>query len=187
MSPKTILLLAASTAALSLPLVGSAQGYYGQPGGDQSYQPRSDQPYYGQPDADQSYQPRGDQSYQPRGDQPYYGQPDGDQSYQPRGDQSYYGQPRGDWYSRGRITVRGYPEFRQVEAHIRSEINDGVREDLLAPEDAADFNRRLRAIQGRELREYRAHGWNLPDYDRAAIRRQLDALDSLVDQTRDEP
>ena len=160
MSPKTIVLLTASAAALFLPLVASAQGYYGQPGGDQSNQPRGDQGAY---------------------------QPDGDQGYPSRGEPSYYGQPRGDWYGDRRISFRGYPEFRRVEAHIRSEVSDGVREDLLAPEDAAEFNRRLRSIQVREQREYRAHGWNLPGYDRAEIRRQLDDLDGLVDRTRDEP
>ena len=143
MSPKTLLLLAASAAALSLPLVGYAQPYYGQSGGYQSQ----------------------------------YGQP---------GYQSQYGQPRGDWYGR-RARFRGYPEFRQIEAHIRGEINDGARDDLLAPEDVADFNQQLRAIQLREQQEYRSHGWNLPQDDRAAIRSQLDTLDSLVDQTRDEP
>ena len=161
MSPKTILLIAAGAAALSLPLVASAQSYYGQSGGDQPYQPR--------------------------GDQPYYGQPDGDEPYQSHRDDSYYGQPRGDWYGARRMVFRGYPEFRRVEAHIRAEINGGVREDLLEPEDAAEFNRRLRAIQVQELREYRAHGRNLPGGDRAEIGRQLDDLDSLVDRTRDEP
>ncbi len=161
MRPKTILLMAVSAAALSLPLVALAQGYYGQPGGDPTYQPR--------------------------GDQSYYYQPDRDQSYQAREDQPYYQHPRGDWYGRDRMIFQGYPEFRRVEAHIQAEINDGVREDWLAPEDAADFKRQLRTIQARELKEYREHGWNLPEYDRRAIRFRLGALDSLVDQTRGEP
>lgn len=160
MSPKTILLLTASVGAVYLPLPVSAQEYR-QPGGDQSYQNRDDQSYYGQPD--------------------------GNPSYGPRGDQPYFEQPGGDWYGAGRMTFRGYPEFRQVEVHIRAEINDGVREDLLAPEDAADFKRQLRAVEARELQEYREHGWNLPEYDRRAIRSRLGALDRLVDQTRDEP
>lgn len=171
MSSKAILLIAAGMAALALPLVASAQGYYGQPGGEQSYQPRGDQGYYGQP----------------YGDEQYYGQPDGDQRYPSRGEGQYSDQPRGDWYGDRRTSFRGYPEFRRVEAHIRAEISDGVREDLLAPEDAAEFYHRLRDIQVREQREYRAHGWNLPGDDRADIRRQLDNLDGLVDRTRDEP
>jgi hypothetical protein len=99
----------------------------------------------------------------------------------------YYAQPRGDFYQGRRSYFRGYPEFRNEEMHIRQEIDEGVREDLLAPEDAADFRDRLRQIQVREAREFREHGRYLPDYDRAAIRAQLDELDRLVDQTRDEP
>ena len=99
----------------------------------------------------------------------------------------YYGQPRGDFYQSRGSYFRGYPEFRAEEMHIRREIDEGVREDLLAPEDAAEFRDRLRQIQFREAREYREHGPDLPDYDRAAIRTQLDELDRLVDQTRDEP
>ncbi len=110
--------------------------------------------------------------------QPYYGQP--------RASQPYYGPHHGDAYGRRRATFRGYPEFRQVEAHIRGEINQGVADDLLAPEDAADFRQQLRDIQLRELRTYRAYGWNLPENDRAMLRNQLDQLDRLVDQTRDE-
>jgi hypothetical protein len=98
----------------------------------------------------------------------------------------YYAQPRGDFYQNRRSYFRGYPEFRNEEMHIRREIDEGVREDLLAPEDAAELRDRLRQIQLREAREYREHGPYLPDYDRAAIRAQLDELDRLVDQTRDE-
>jgi hypothetical protein len=98
----------------------------------------------------------------------------------------YYGQPRGDYDQSRRTYFRGYPEFRNEEMHIRREIDEGVREDLLAPEDAAEFRDRLRQIQTREAREFREHGPYLPDYDRAAIRAQLDQLDRLVDQTRDE-
>ena len=42
-------------------------------------------------------------------------------------------------------------------------------------------------VKAHELQEYREHGWNLPEYDRRAIRSRLGALDGLVDQTRDEP
>ncbi|MFI4965038.1 MAG: hypothetical protein ACHP9T_06690 [Caulobacterales bacterium] len=96
-------------------------------------------------------------------------------------------QPRGDFDRDQRTYFRGYPEFRTEEMHIRREIDDGVREDLLEPEDAADFRDQLRRIQAREAREFREHGRDLPDSDRAEIRAQLDELDRLVDQTRDEP
>lgn len=135
MTPKTIILLISTAAALSAPAVGSAQSYY-----QQQYRP-----------------------------------------------QPYYGQRGGDYYNRRRVAFRGYPEFRSITAHIRSEIDDGVNNDLLAADDAAAFNQQLRNIQARELREYRVHGWNLPESDRADIRSQLDDLDRLVDQTRDEP
>lgn len=131
MNSKTLVLLAVGAAAISLPLAGSAQSYYGH--------------------------------------------------------QTYYGQTRGDYYSRRRVRFYGYPEFRGIEAHIRSEINDGVTGDMLAPEDAADLRQQLRNIQIHEAQEFRAHGWNLPDDDRATIQSELTTLDSLVDQTRDEP
>ena len=134
MNSRTIILLAAAATAVSLPLAGEAQSYYGHSGGA-----------------------------------------------------SYYSHQRGDFYGRRRAGFRGYPEFRHIEANIRSEINDGIAQDLLAPEDAADFTQQLQVIRARELQEYRAHGWNLPDFDRSDIRSQLDALDRLVDQTRDEP
>jgi hypothetical protein len=112
--------------------------------------------------------------------QPYYGQP------YDRGYRSGDERPRGD-FSRGRQAGFGvYPEFRDVEVHIRSEIQDGVREDLIEPDDARDLTAQLRDIQGQEMREFRVHGWNLPQDDRARIRSDLDRLDHLVDQIRDE-
>lgn len=113
------------------------------------------------------------QYYSPRDIQPYYAQ--------------YYGQPRGDYYGRWRGRFGGYPEFRGIEDHIRREIQDGVREDLIEPDDARDLYGQLRAIQGQEAREFRVHGWNLPDDDRYRLRSQLQQLDALVDQIRDEP
>ena len=98
----------------------------------------------------------------------------------------YYGQPRGDYDSRWRGRFSGYPEFRGVEQHIRQEIQSGVREDLIAPDDARDLMGQLRTIQNQEAREYRVHGWNLPDDDRYRLRSQLQQLDQLVDQIRDE-
>jgi len=99
---------------------------------------------------------------------------------------SEYERPRGD-FSRGRQDSFGvYPEFRDVELHIRREIQDGVREDFIEPDDARDLMAQLRDIQGQELREFRVHGWGLPQDDKARIRSDLDRLDRLVDQIRDE-
>ena len=145
MSPRTIILMAASAAALILPAAAaSAQTYYGQPS----------QGYGGQ-------------------DYGGYGQRD-------------YGQPRGD-YGRGRQGGYGvYPQFRGVEQHIRTEIYEGVREDLIERDDARDLLAQLRDIQLQEWREYRVHGRNLPYDDQARIQARLNQLDQLVDQTRQE-
>jgi hypothetical protein len=105
--------------------------------------------------------------------QPYYGQPS-------------YPQPRGDWYRGGRGRFDGYPQFRGIEAHIRSEIVGGVRDDLIERDDARDLMGQLRDIQMHEAREFRIHSWNLPGDDDAAIRADLDQLDHLVDQIREE-
>lgn len=117
--------------------------------------------------------------------QPYYG---GQPNY---GGQPYYGQPRGDYYDRGRgwgwgQRFPGYPEFRGPEAHIRREIQEAVREDMIAPDDARELMEQLRRIQWGEQREFQAHGWNLPDDDRQRIRDELDQLDRQVDQIRQE-
>ncbi|RAK60790.1 hypothetical protein DJ021_13725 [Phenylobacterium hankyongense] len=109
--------------------------------------------------------------------QPYYSHPYG------RLDRAQYdAPPRGDWYQGGRSRFRGYPEFRGVEAHIREEIVDGVRDDLIDRDDARDLMEQLHDIQLQEAREFRVHGWNLPEDDRNRIRAQLDQLDQLVDQ-----
>lgn len=118
--------------------------------------------------------------------QPFYGPAYGQTQYT-----QYYGQPRndnaprGDWYA-GRSRFAGYPEFRGIEEHIRREIQSGVREDLIEPEDARDLMNQLRDIQNWEAREFRIHGWNLPGDDRYRLRSRLDQLDRLVDQIRDE-
>lgn len=115
--------------------------------------------------------------------QAYYGHAYG-QGYQVQ----YYGQPRGDYYGNGwGRRFGGYPEYRGIEQHIRSEIQEGVREDLIEPEDARDLFGQLRDIQGQEAREFRVHGWNLPDDDRYRLRSQLQQLDAEVDQVRAEP
>jgi hypothetical protein len=126
--------------------------------------------------------------YRPSYGQPSYGQPTyGQYGYgQPSYDRGYQ-QPQGDWYQGRRTRYRGYPQFRPIEAHITREIQDGVREDTLAQDDARDLMGQLRQIQAEEYREYRVHGWNLPEDDQVRIRSELGQLDQLVDQTRAEP
>jgi hypothetical protein len=98
----------------------------------------------------------------------------------------YYDQRRGDYDRDQGRRWSGYPEFRGIEAHIRSEVQEGVREDLLERDDARDLMGQLRDIQMQEAREFRTHGWNLPADDRYRIRSRLEQLDRLVDQIRDE-
>ena len=108
--------------------------------------------------------------------QPEYGQP----GYQDRGrdDYSEYGDPG----------VGGvYPQFTRMENHIEAAIREGVRDDLIARDDAHELMRQLRDIQAREQREYQVHGWNLPDDDRQRIGEDLRRLDHLIDQIRQEP
>ncbi len=158
MTPKKMILLAVSAAALAVPAAASAQEYYRQQYGQEQY----GQEQYGQEQYGRQY----------------YGQP---QYRQP-----FYQQPQSDW-RRGRSARFGsYPEFRPLEMHIRQEIQDGVRDDMLAPDDAQDLMGQLRQIQAEEMREYRVHGWNLPNNDRARIRAELNQLDQVVDQTRNE-
>lgn len=109
--------------------------------------------------------------------QPYYSQPS-------------YGQPQGDYHDRGwgwRRSFPGYPEFRGEEEHIRREIWESVREDMIEPDDARELMQQLKQIQWHEQREFQVHGWNLPDDDRQRIRFELDQLDRQVDQIREEP
>lgn len=116
-------------------------------------------------------------------DQPYYGRPYG--GY----DQPEHGGSHGDYYDRSygrRYGFQGYPEFRSIEDHIRQEIRDSVREDMIEPDDARDLMNQLQQIRYQEQREFQVHGWRLPDDDRARIRDRLDRLDHLVDQIRDE-
>ena len=108
--------------------------------------------------------------------------------------QGYYGQeygrgdpaPRGD-YDGARRGFPGYPEFRGIEEHIRREIEEGVREDLIEPDDARDLLGQLRDIRRQEAREFSVHRWNLPADDRYRIRTRLEELDRTVDQIRAEP
>lgn len=85
--------------------------------------------------------------------------------------------------------VRGgiYPQFRPMEQHIQYEILDGVREDMLMPDDAHALSNELRHIQYEELREYQVHGWNLPYGDQYRINAELMRLNRTVAETRNEP
>ena len=115
--------------------------------------------------------------------QQYYGQPEYRQAqYQGR---HSYAQPDGDYGARHRFS--GYPQFRGIEAHIRSEIREAVRDDMIEREDARDLMGQLRDIQMQEAREFRVHRWNLPGDDQQRIRARLGALDHQVDQVRNEP
>lgn len=90
-------------------------------------------------------------------------------------------------YQQGRYSYgfQDYPEFRGEIAHIRSELRQGVNEGWLDDGQARQLSWRLRQVQARETREFRYHGWNLPNDDRAQIRASLDQLDHWVDQARD--
>ena len=163
MNTRHKVLLAIAAAALAAPLAVSAQSY------DQGYgQNRNGQPPYGQP-------PYGQPGYgQPGYGQPGYGQPG-------------YGQPHGD-FGQGRHGHWGvYPQFRPIEQHIQHEIDEGMRDDMLMPDDARELIGQLHRIQYEEAREYRVHGWNLPYDDQARIQGELHQLDHAVDETRDEP
>jgi hypothetical protein len=160
MSIRQKIMLIAAGAALAAPLGAFAQAY-GPPG------------YQAPPDGDQ--RGFGEPGYGPPG----YGQPDYDQHD--------YDHPRGDWDGRRPMRPSLYPQFRPVEGHIIHEIQEGVRDDMLMPDDAHEFMEQLHRIQYDEMREYRVHGWNLPYDDQARIRSEFERLDHAVDQTRDEP
>lgn len=118
--------------------------------------------------------------------QGYYAQGYSGRGYYAQGYGGGYYAPRGDYYG-ARRRFAGYPEFRGVEDHIRREIQEGVREDLIEPEDGRDLFGQLRDIQRQEAREFQVHGWQLPDDDRYQIASRLNQLDRLVDQIRAEP
>ena len=145
---------------------------------------------------DQGRADRGGNFGQPGYSQPGYSQP----GYsQPGYSQPGYGQPgyaqpgygdrgHGDDGGFGDRQAKGvYPQFAGLERHIDAAIRDGVRDDLIARDDAHDMMRQLRDIQARERREYQVHGWNLPFDDQRRIETDLRRLDRLVDQTRQEP
>jgi YMGG-like Gly-zipper len=97
---------------------------------------------------------------------------------------------RVDWDDRGYDEQwrdwPGYPEFRGQEARIREHIREGVREDMIAPEDAHDLMVELREIRAHEYREFQEYGWRLPYDDGARIHERLARLDHRVDEIRDE-
>jgi len=90
------------------------------------------------------------------------------------------------WRSRSGHGFQDYPEFRGEIAHIRGEIREGINEGWLDDGQARQVRWRLQQVQYREAREFRFHGWNLPDSDREQIRSDLDQLDHWVDQVRDQ-
>jgi hypothetical protein len=81
----------------------------------------------------------------------------------------------------------GYPQFAGIESHIRREIDEGVRDDLIERDDARDLLAQLADIRRDEVREFRVHGWGLPLDDEYRLRRRLETLDQTVDGIRDEP
>jgi hypothetical protein len=109
---------------------------------------------------------------------PSYGPP-------PREAPAYYegGPPDdGDGWRGG---FHGYPQFRDEEAHIRAEIEDGRHEGWLGDDQARYFHHQLEWIDSREMREFNEHGWDLPPWDQQQIRASLDRIDRSVDQARD--
>lgn len=112
--------------------------------------------------------------------QPYWGGYGQSRAYY----QPNYDPPRGDYGWRDRDGDRGfdgYPEFRGIKQHIRRELNDAD----ISPREAEYFMGELRRIQWQEQREFREHGWRLPESDRYEIRYQLQQLDARVDRARD--
>jgi hypothetical protein len=109
---------------------------------------------------------------------PWYGR-DGDRWTGYRYGNSGYGD-----YGR-RDDFRGYPEFKGVKFHIRQEIAQGLRDGWLDRWTAARLDQQIYRITAWESREFEAHGWGLPDDDRARIRSALDRIDHQVDEARD--
>jgi hypothetical protein len=80
-----------------------------------------------------------------------------------------------------------YPEFARMEDRIASQIQDGVRQDVIRRDDARDMFGQLHDIQDRERRAYQAYGPNLPDNERSRIYDALRRLDHRVDEARGRP
>lgn len=122
MTLKNLILLAAGAAAIALPVAASAQQF--------------DPQDYGQP----SYGQQGDGREE-------YGQRDYGQRDEGKRD---YGQDRGDFYAARRTGYGVYPQFKPIEAQIRQEIRDGLRDDVIQADDARDLMQSLRGIQYQE-------------------------------------
>ncbi len=172
MNTTKLALLVSSVAALALPAALWAQEY-----GNRSYddQSRNAQSGYGQPGYGYGSGQYGSGQY----GSGQYGS--GQYGY------GRYGERQGDYGQRRYSTYGRYPQFRGLERHIQSEIQDGLRNDDLAQDDARALTGQLRQIQYEEAREFSVHGWNLPRDDQARIQGRLDRLDHLVDETRQEP
>ncbi|MBV9693924.1 MAG: hypothetical protein JO261_09495 [Alphaproteobacteria bacterium] len=104
---------------------------------------------------------------------------------------TYYDRGTGDYYGGyGALygpSFYGYPEYRGAEQHIRGEIWQAVRDDMIEREDAQALFAELQQIRQHQAREFQKHGWNLPYWDRQEIRNELNRLDREVDQIRQEP
>jgi hypothetical protein len=172
MTAREILLIAAGLAALAVPSGVLAQ----------QYDDRQDQSQYSDPYNGGYPNPDGN-DYGSQYRHHYSDSEDGQyrRGYEP--DQGY-GPPRGDWDQGQPAAFRGYPEFTRIEAQISREIEQGLSDNSLDRNGAADLNARLQRIQDHEMREFEEYGWNLPEGDRAQIRQELDQLDRWVDETR---
>jgi hypothetical protein len=93
---------------------------------------------------------------------------------------------RDDAHRRDRTeAVDGLPEFAAEEAHIRAEMDAGVREGWLDRNDFLIFGRQLHQTELHEARQRRLHGSSPPRAERVLIRNNLDELRRQLDDTRD--
>jgi hypothetical protein len=115
--------------------------------------------------------------------QPYWGGGYSQPAYRPSYDPPRHEMPRGDYGWRGDDDrgFDGYPEFRGLKQHIRRELGDAD----ISPRQAEYVLGELRRIQWQEQREFREHGWRLPERERYEIRSRLQQLDARVDRARD--
>jgi hypothetical protein len=81
---------------------------------------------------------------------------------------------------RGQASV--YPQFASLERHIKHEIREGMRDNTLMAQDAHGLRAQLRQIHAEEMREYQAHGPDLPPRDQARIGGELQQLAQSLDQ-----
>jgi hypothetical protein len=204
MTAGKIFLIAVGVAALALPAGALAQQYgerqdqgqYGDPYDGHNGSQNGDA--YGSQNRDQ-YGSQDEDQYGTQNGEQYNGQDrqgnDRDEGY--GRDQGYdrnqgfdrnqgYEQPPGAGSQDDQAEFSGYPEFRRSEAHIAHAIQEGLSDNSLHQNEAADLNGRLQRIRDHEMRVFHEHGWNLSDSDRAEIRQELDQLDRWVDEIRQE-